>query len=211
MRNSERKDVFAEKFVPPKPSPNPSHNSQAKGLHAPKASVDSRSSFEEGIIMRTGGNSKDQQQPSQAQGRERSGTQASTKSSHYSVVPSEDSFSLGGKAVWVGEESGLMDQESVSNGSVGTAVGLGRGRRSTDASSSSSHHTRKEDYVNYHGSIGSMATPMANGSSSDTHLRPAYAKDTHFFHTVIDYEGHQLPIKMPLSTFPEEVGDVCHF
>lgn len=206
MRNSERNDVFSEKFVPPKPSPDPSHISQSKGLskglHAPKASVDSRSSFEEGIFMRTGGPPKEQQ----PQGRERSGTQTSTKSTHYSTVPSDDSFSLGGKAVWVGDESGLMDQESVSNGSVGTAAS--RGRRSTDASSNSSHHTRKDDHINYHGSASSMATPMANGGSSDTHLRTAYAKDTHFFHTVIDYEGHQLPIKMPLSTFPEEVGDV---
>ncbi|KAJ8454929.1 hypothetical protein ONZ45_g19115 [Pleurotus djamor] len=31
--------------------------------------------------------------------------------------------------------------------------------------------------------------------------------DTHFYHTSIEFQGHKLPIKLPLYTFPEEVGD----
>ncbi|KAJ7815883.1 stabilization of polarity axis-domain-containing protein, partial [Mycena olivaceomarginata] len=33
------------------------------------------------------------------------------------------------------------------------------------------------------------------------------AKDTHFYHTTVMYKDHQLPIKMPLATFPEEVSE----
>jgi hypothetical protein len=30
------------------------------------------------------------------------------------------------------------------------------------------------------------------------------AKDTHFYHTTVVYKDHQLPIKMPLATFPRK-------
>ena len=33
-------------------------------------------------------------------------------------------------------------------------------------------------------------------------------KDTHFFDTVAEYSGLSIPIRIPLSIFPEEVGDV---
>lgn len=62
---------------------------------------------------------------------------------------------------------------------------------STDASSSSSH--------------GQHARPPLNAGTPDPRLG---TKDTHYYHTTIVYKGHQLPIKMPLFTFPQEVGDV---
>ncbi|KAG1862111.1 docking domain of Afi1 for Arf3 in vesicle trafficking-domain-containing protein [Suillus subalutaceus] len=105
--------------------------------------------------------------------------------------PSDSSFSLGGSAVWVNDDSVLID------GQVGVAIVSGssvltsRGRRSTDTSSNSSHA--------YSG--GAIPT------SSDPHLRSGISKDTHFFQTSIAYKGHTLPIKLPLATFPEEVGE----
>lgn len=33
-------------------------------------------------------------------------------------------------------------------------------------------------------------------------------KDTHFFETKVAYNGLSLPVKIPLSTFPAEIGDV---
>ncbi|KAJ7865371.1 hypothetical protein B0H14DRAFT_2440359 [Mycena olivaceomarginata] len=42
---------------------------------------------------------------------------------------------------------------------------------------------------------------------TDPNLRSGMAKDTHFYHTTVVYKDHQLPIKMPLATFPEEVGE----
>jgi hypothetical protein len=33
-------------------------------------------------------------------------------------------------------------------------------------------------------------------------------KDTHYFDTVAEYSGLSIPIRVPLSIFPEEVGDV---
>ncbi|KAI8326422.1 docking domain of Afi1 for Arf3 in vesicle trafficking-domain-containing protein, partial [Choanephora cucurbitarum] len=36
---------------------------------------------------------------------------------------------------------------------------------------------------------------------------PVFSKDRHFFETKINYEGIKLPIKIPLTVNPEEVGD----
>ncbi|ETW77958.1 hypothetical protein HETIRDRAFT_388025 [Heterobasidion irregulare TC 32-1] len=195
MRTSERKDVFAEKFMQARP---PTENlnaggpsNAARGSHRTTPSESSHSSFEDGILLRT----KDGTEVA----RERPSTDGNTTArplGQYS--PSENSFSLGGSAVWVGDESGLLEQTSLASGSNGSSSATTRGRRSTDASSTSSHGQHAHGY--------GSALPMHSGGS-DPHLRPSFTKDTHFYSTIIDYGGHQLPIKMPLSTFPEEVGD----
>lgn len=123
--------------------------------------------------------------------------------------PSDTSFTLGGSAVWVGNESGLElakdglgDSNSVASLAVSSTLVSSRKRRSTGASSSSSQAHSREHHAR-----------QINASHSyyDTHLRQAMVKDTHFYHTTVTYRDHPLPIKMPLATFPEEVGDVRHF
>lgn len=195
MRNSERKDVFIEKFTSPRASSEPPQHFKGKGNHRPMNSIGSHSSFDEGIMIRT----KDGEQ-----GRGRAGSDTSNRVpsvvSHHNGThqhsPSEaSSFTLGGSAVWVGEEGTLVDHGSAngvasSYGSHGSSATKG-GRRSTDASSSSSH--------------GPHSRPPMNAGTSDPRLG---TKDTHFYHTTIYYKNHQLPIKMPLFTFTQEVGDV---
>lgn len=196
MRNSERKDVFIEKFTAPRASSEASQNPKGRGNHRPMNSTGSHSSFDEGIMIRTKNGDE---------ARDRAGSETSTRVpsvvSHHNGThqhsPSEaSSFTLGGSAVWVGEEGTLVDHGSTngaasSYGSHGSSVATKGGRRSTDASSSSSH--------------GPHSRPPINAGMSDPRLG---TKDTHFYHTTIDYKGHQLPIKMPLFTFPQEVGDV---
>ncbi|KAI0064359.1 spindle pole body interacting protein [Artomyces pyxidatus] len=194
MRTSERKDVFAEKFSPHSSAESSSHLSRPKSAHRPTASGGSHTSFDEGIIMRT----KDRADGRNSEASNKTPVQGHPVNGQHS--PSDSSFSLGGSAVWVGDESGLMEHavppagapSHVGSNGNGVGAGANRGRRSTDASSTSSH--------------GPVSRPM-NPGSSDPHLRAGMVKDTHFFQTTIDYKGHQLPIKMPLSTFPEEVGD----
>ncbi|KIJ61626.1 hypothetical protein HYDPIDRAFT_115800 [Hydnomerulius pinastri MD-312] len=205
MRASERKDIFAEKFASAKIPDSSlnlsgSHNMQTKLQHKTTSSTGSHSS-EDGILIRG-------RNPYNDGVRERSMTEGSTTSAQqqqpHPSSPSDSSFSLGGSAVWVGDESVILDSQ------VGVAIGGGpgsvtsgtstlasRGRRSTDASSSSSHGFSKEHNA-YSGAIP---------TTSDPHLRSGISKDTHFFQTSIAYKGHQLPIKLPLATFPEEVGD----
>ncbi|KAK6996988.1 protein mesa [Favolaschia claudopus] len=190
MRSSERKDVFAEKFTHLAHLPNSTHaaakNNGKSVQHRATQSAESFSSFEEGILMRS-------------QEREETAVQVQPPTGQSS--PSEASFSLGGSAVWVGDESGMDDNEG-EDGSILSFVGTTvtestRRRRSTDASSGSSQAHMK------------MRPSMIHTPSyyDPTTMRTGMAKDTHFYHTTVAYKDHQLPIKMPLATFSEEVGD----
>lgn len=120
---------------------------------------------------------------------ERARSRADSVKSHGSGVGSgvDTSFALGGSAVLIGDESVLeAETQTLST----------RGRKSIDANSVSSHGTRSRREE-----IMATPTPIAD-------LRAISPKDTHFYSTTIAYKGHKIPIKMPLSTFQEEVGDV---
>lgn len=99
-----------------------------------------------------------------------------------------EASSLQGSTAWNGDDA---TQESDSG--AHNAGQSHHGRRSVDTTSVSSHgmHNGRE------ASIPAILEPYSRGP-----------KDTHFYSTSIVYRGHTLPIKMPLSTFPEEVGDV---
>ncbi|KAJ7049952.1 docking domain of Afi1 for Arf3 in vesicle trafficking-domain-containing protein [Mycena amicta] len=189
MRYSDRKDIFSEKFSHQSPQPQP--YGKASLQHRSTHSGESFSSFEEGILMR-----RDRDENATATGATIHVQQPTGQSS-----PSETSFSLGGSAVWVGDESGSA--EGGENDSVISFVGTTvagstyRRRRSTDASSGSSAQHKD----------GTLRPSMLTPSYQDPHSRPGLGKDTHFYQTTVAYMDHQLPIKMPLSTFPEEVGD----
>lgn len=226
MRASERKDIFIEKFAHLGPqqnwnSSNPGFGAKSILQHRSTNSGESYSSFEEGILSRHRERTQDEPRVRERDAAlkrdlpDTEGVVPNQSANHSQNSPSDSSFSLGGSAVWVGDESGLDiapvgpkdpigDSGSVtslvgSNTLVGSSTTT-RKRRSTDASSSSSQaHSRDP-----------MLRPPINATQSyyDPQLRSGMAKDTHFYHTSVAYKDHQLPIKMPLSTFPEEVGDV---
>jgi hypothetical protein len=226
MRFSERKDIFAEKFsyLATRDSQqawngsNPGIGGKPTSQHRSTNSGESYSSFEEGILLRH--REKDRNQD-EHRTREREGVsrQARAESECSSTVqrpsdgqhsPSDSSFSLGGSAVWVGEESGMDlpqkdggDADSVTSlvGSNTLLASSSRKRRSTDASSSSSQAFSKDQTLKV--PANTMHTVH------DPFPRSGMTKDTHFYQTSVAYKDHHLPIKMPLSTFPEEVGDVC--
>ncbi|TFK49059.1 spindle pole body interacting protein [Heliocybe sulcata] len=190
MRTSERKDVFSEKFVSQREGATPVPT--AKAQHHQTPSWDSHSSFEDGLMTaRNHGDSefaKDGEQSAQ----DLSMT-SNTRGQQGQHSPTDTSF---GSAVWVGDESGLEDVPqsigmTMANTTYAGSKSSIRGRSSTDASSSSSH-------------VYAYGIPTTGASNF---LSTGMVKDTHFFQTSIAYKGHTLPIKMPLSTFPEEVGD----
>ncbi|KAG6813287.1 hypothetical protein H0H92_012442 [Tricholoma furcatifolium] len=207
MRSSERKDIFAEKHANRDVQQswngsNPRIAAKSIIQHRSTNSGESYSSFEEGILIR--------QRQEEARSRERDlpprpdteSTIAASLSSAQPDSPSDASFSLGGSAVWVGDEGELdLMKDAVESSSVlslvgsNTMVSSSRKRRSTDASSMSSSLAHSKDHV--------TRIPMP----FDSHLRSGLVKDTHFYNTTVAYKDHPIPIKMPLSTFPEEVGD----
>ncbi|KAJ2918021.1 hypothetical protein MD484_g2386, partial [Candolleomyces efflorescens] len=207
MRASERKDIFAEKFAylstrqstaHPGPKPSTAH-------HKSTNSTDSYSSFEDGLLMRSRDRPQTQERKREIAPKAEDGSSSSgSHGQQASYSPSDSSFSLGESAVWVGEESGLdlsTKDSSVESGSVASAGSMlkdttitanSRKRRSTGASSSSSHL---------------LNNALRPPHSLHDHTRSTPVKDTHFYHTMVAYKDHHLPIKMPLATFPEEVGD----
>jgi len=214
MRCSERKDVFVEKFRPPESGPLTAtvanQSLLSKFGHGRDESLESKLSFEEGVLARAreskgddgssfiidgGAPPSTSSHGSGSQSRPQTGT-PSQGSILGQSSPSESSFSLGGSAVWVGEDGG---GDHTMNGKdkepMRIPPSISRHRTSVDASSTSSSN--------------------AHGNGIIPHLAlgdPLHGiKDTRFFPTTIAYKGHQLPIKMPLSTFPEEVGDVWDF
>ena len=215
IRSSERKDVFSEKFASGPAHQVPGPGTKSVLQHKSTNSNGSYSSFEEGILFK---NSKDKY-PDESKGRKKeshridkldadSMSSIQTPSSYTQHSPSESSFSLGGSAVWVGDESGLdlvtkerNDASSVASYiATSTLVGSSRNRRSTDASaSSSSSHAHGKEQVQ---------RQQQSQYANDPHRRNGVVKDTHFYNATVAYKDHQLPIKMPLATFPEEVGDV---
>lgn len=221
MRSSERKDIFAEKFAHITSQQGWGQGTAYPGSrpvlqHKSTNSNDSYSSFEEGILLR-GRDRKGHQDDStnrkkeqRMKEREDAESASAAQVSHPSNSPSDSSFSLGGSAVWVGDESGLdlLSKEKGDAGSVtsltgnSTLVGSLKKRRSTDASSSSSQVLSKE--LPYR-------PPTLQHLLHDQHKRHGIVKDTHFYHTTVAYKEYHLPINMPLSTFPEEVGDVSAY
>lgn len=205
MRASERKDIFSEKFAPskvPDMAVTPLNGSQftRTGNQHQTTSSSSSHSSEESIVAKN-------RNPYSNGSREQSAAESSTTSLHHQhhhpSSPSDSSFSLGGSAVWVNDDSVILDSQvglAIGGGPGSVASGSGtlasRGRRSTDASSSSSSGLETD---HTHGA------PIP--TTSDSQLRSGISKDTHFFQTSIIYKEHHLPIKLPLATFPEEVGD----
>ena len=197
MRHTERQDVLlgrydeqgifsdpttatqqTTQFPPAPPTSRPGHK--------PSNSGDSRISFDD---LARGGKTGPAKN-----GAEGNHKQAATQQARGASSPSEASFSLDGSAVWVGDESGLDQMGFVATASASSSsVSSGaRGRRSTDASSSSSHGA--------YGRTGENAPSFGSAANA--------RRDSHFFHTAINYNEHVLPVKVPLSTFPEEVGEV---
>ncbi|KAG6920236.1 hypothetical protein DXG01_005005 [Tephrocybe rancida] len=216
MRSSERKDIFSEKLANRDTQhnwngSNPRLGGKSIMQHRSTNSGESYSSFEEGILSRhrhDDNRSRERELPLRPDPEIAPAVSLSTQTNNNPDSPSDTSFSLGGSAVWVGDESGLdlavakdVGEASSALSPVGstTLVPSSRRRRSTDASSMSSLAQTKDLMARAQG------TPMP--PYFDPHLRPTLVKDTHFYHTTVAYKDHPLPIKMPLSTFPEEVGD----
>lgn len=157
MRASERKNVFAEKFV--------------------FRPLESGTTDDDVTLNGTTSSSNHSQSAVDSATRPRTDSLKSVNSSR-SVADSNES--AGSSAVWVGD---------VPNGPPDAP----RGRPSLDDGT----------YMN---GLSSMSTDSHNSHGHAQRITASL--DTHFFETTIVYKKTKLPIRLPLSTFPEEVGDV---
>lgn len=93
-----------------------------------------------------------------------------------------------------------------SNSSSGSSVvWIGSNNVSQDSHSHSHSHSHRP-----RSSFDEVSRQNGHSSTSaDSHSHlPKMTLDTHFYDTTITYKKTKLNIRVPLSTFPEEVGDV---
>ncbi|KZT66409.1 spindle pole body interacting protein [Daedalea quercina L-15889] len=181
MRTSERKDVFLEKFD--------DFIQEAVGDREPNTAQPLHLNHRVGQGHQASASSGSQSSLDDGLQRGKDENE-SRRGDGKKYSPTDASFSsLDGSAVWVGNESGLDQVVAGAAGGLQNGA-MYRGRASTDASSSS--HGRKEEYL-----------PVHNAAS----IAMSLLKDSHFFPATVEFNDHRLPVKVPLSTFPEEVGD----
>ncbi|KAF7324032.1 hypothetical protein MKEN_00625300 [Mycena kentingensis (nom. inval.)] len=196
MRYAGRKGVLAERFPVSGPQNggaahaghgNWQPNGKSAMHHRLRQSGESFSSFEDGLLTRK--EQRDEHVTAIAATIHVPYNPNAQLPAHAQSSPSDASFSLGGSAVWVNEET--ANGEGGDNDSVasGTAVAApSRKRRSVDASPGPSH----------------LKPPLGHQGS---HTCFGVGKDAYFYHTTVVHNDHQLPRKMPLSTFPDDVGE----
>jgi hypothetical protein len=89
---------------------------------------------------------------------------------------------------------------------------------STSSGSSASLSVRRQDPPTIYDKMDpriageiTRKSKRSTGTSSDESARNIPSiKDTHYYETSITYKALTLPIRVPLFTFEEEVGEVCH-
>lgn len=90
---------------------------------------------------------------------------------------------------------------------AGSTDDLSAWNKSSTARSRANTVTSSED--GSRNPLGSALAPGVNGERSTTPVPPlGRPKDTHWFDSKITYAGIPLPIRIPLATFPDEIGDV---
>ncbi|KIY46793.1 spindle pole body interacting protein [Fistulina hepatica ATCC 64428] len=102
-------------------------------------------------------------------------------------------------------------QNTVSNESHGDGVSLlslGNTLVSTASTSTSNPRRRKSTSASSASSANGLARHGNNHLQADgKNSLSAVGKDTHYYNAIVLYRDHKLPIKMPLFSFREEVGD----
>lgn len=218
LRVSERKDVFAEKFVNVMPPPDP-RTGLGKG-HRKTSSEDSSSQFSVGGGTRklsltgnaasTSGHGHERKL-SVVRDRSRSPSLSLQSVSEGEDKKSHRSSVTGGSAIWVGDHG--EDAAPLSGRTTTPGVDLSRRKMSMDQISIASSFSQRRDFTDPTGSKSSLDHQPSHANPHRLSVHPHHhrhggVRDTHFFETHVSYNGHNLPIRVPLSTFPEEVGDV---
>ncbi|EJU02421.1 spindle pole body interacting protein [Dacryopinax primogenitus] len=185
LRGSDRNDCFAEKFLPPPPSQQP-----------PAVPPKTQAPSELGSQTDLG---------TTEYGSDESGTKVDpagalaeyNRSRAASVTSVSETSSVGG-----GRKS--FD-------APGPVPGTGGGAPGKDWTTR--HKRPSFDRVSSASSTGSRGLGLGMKGSSDSHehSKPRAGtlgtRDTHFYNTSIVFKGVTLPIRIPLSTFRDEIGD----
>ena len=221
LRTTDRKDLFEEKFPIPSglgAGPSVSRADPRANLHGRSSSTQSAGAYSLAESS-SNGHSADSSRPV-----------PSTASSASANTRSAGSFAVRG--VQSVESLASIADPTTHSPSVGTSASLSRDDWSLSGSPKLSRATTLnsvDDDRRSHQQQQANRPLGTSGSSSRIPRSPSFTfssqtsptllareigpagrpKDTHLFETKVSYNGLSLPVKIPLSTFPTEVGDVC--
>ncbi|KAG8943544.1 hypothetical protein FRC04_002832 [Tulasnella sp. 424] len=219
-RVSERKDLFSEKFILATTGKAQDPRAPSTKSHKKTPSTDSGSQFS--ITTGTRKLSLSATQSTSGHGHDRTPSistskQPSTRSRSPSVSLNSVSEgdegqrgSVAGSAIWVGENDSFdataRNAIQGNQSSSGSDPSLRPRRVSMDQTSISSSLSQGTQAMTTEGTKSSSDghRPSSQPHHHHHHRRPV---DTHFFDTAVQYNNVKLPIKIPVTSFPEEVGD----
>jgi hypothetical protein len=214
LRNSERKDLFEEKFVAAAAAAaDLANGAGVEGAQSSKRRTPSSASH---AVAPSRGAERDEEVFSSGR------PPSSEHSAQLRGVPSTDSLasasfdgthspSIGTSVAASGDDHSLHGGRS-SRANTVSSIDDGRSGWSQTYASvvpppplpnrPSSGATTTRSAESYSRSQASPTTSHRAGASGP---RP---KDTHFFETKVVYNGISIPVRIPLATFPSEIGDV---
>lgn len=224
LRTTDRKDLFEEKFPVPSgsgtgPGPARSRADSRANLHGRSSSTQSADAYSLAESS-SNGHSADSSR--------RVPSTASSASANTRLAGS-----LAVRGVQSVESLASIVDPTTHSPSVGTSASLSRDDLSLSGSPNLSRATTlnsiDDDRGSHHHPQQANRPPGGNGPSSRIPRSPSFTfssqtsptllareigplgrpKDTHLFETKVSYNGLNLPVKIPLSTFPTEIGDVC--
>lgn len=213
LRSSERKDLFEEKFVAAAAAASADLADESGGVRSSKrrtasgnrgsAPTDAVPGHDEEVLSSsrpasTDGGGQLRGIPSSDSLASASLDSAHSPSIGTSAAASRDDLSLhGGRSSRANTISSMDDGRSGWSHSYASAVPPPPlpNRQSSGAATTKSAES----------SSRSQASPTMSHRAGGAGARP---KDTHFFETKVVYNGISIPVKIPVATFPSEIGDV---
>ncbi|BGO91277.1 hypothetical protein NBRC10512_008231 [Rhodotorula toruloides] len=212
LRSSERKDLFEEKFVAAAAAASADLADESGGVRSSKrrtasgnrgsAPTDAVPGHDEEVLSSsrpasTDGGGQLRGIPSSDSLASASLDSAHSPSIGTSAAASRDDLSLhGGRSSRANTISSMDDGRSGWSHSYASAVPPPPlpNRQSSGAATTKSAES----------SSRSQASPTMSHRAGGAGARP---KDTHFFETKVVYNGISIPVKIPVATFPSEIGD----
>lgn len=226
LRTTDRKDLFEEKF----PIPSGSGAGAGAGAGPARARADSRANLHgRSSSTQSAGGCSLAETSSNGHSADSSRRIPSTASSASANTRSAGSLAVRG--VYSVESLASIADPTRHSPSVGTSASLSRDDLSLSGSPNLSRATTLNSIDDERGSHHHQQAnrpPGGDGPSSKIPRSPSFTfsnqtsptllareigptgrpKDTHLFETKVSYNGLSLPVKIPLSTFPTEIGDV---
>ncbi|GAA5830718.1 hypothetical protein JCM11251_001053 [Rhodosporidiobolus azoricus] len=194
LRTSERKDLFEDKFLAA---------AEEAGVKR-TASVASRSAKAAGRGREGEGGDTDSLAEVLLPSSTSPSVIGSQQQGSFTRSPSISSLASAAPSITTANDS-VEDLNSPSGGAASSTTSLGSRSRAGTISSLGDDRSLYSPLSSQMPSLPPPVPPLARpAAAASAHAKP---KDTHWFETKVVFNGMKLPVRIPLGTFPREIGE----